>query len=128
VADRDWWFHWDKARVHTATMVPDWMVARQFQVIQHPPYLPELILANLFLFSKVKKELAGLTLTRRPSRRSGMGESGLCWWLTLPRPSGGGMSAAKNVYMYIAGFYIEKELKINIPLPTTVFLGLLGIM
>jgi hypothetical protein len=32
------------------------------------------------------------------------------------------MSAAKNVYMYIAGFYIEKKLKINIPLPTTVFL------
>jgi hypothetical protein len=33
----DWWFHWDNAPVHTTAMVTDWMAARQFKVIEHPP-------------------------------------------------------------------------------------------
>jgi hypothetical protein len=37
MAARDWWFHWDNAPVHTTTMVKDWMAARQFKVIEHPP-------------------------------------------------------------------------------------------
>jgi hypothetical protein len=36
MAAGDWWFHWDNAPVHTAAMMMDWMVARQFQVIKHP--------------------------------------------------------------------------------------------
>ncbi len=38
----DWWFHWDNAPVHTAAMVTDWMAARQFKVIEHLPYSPDL--------------------------------------------------------------------------------------
>jgi hypothetical protein len=43
---RGWWFHWNNALVHTITMVTDWMAARQFQVIKHPPCLPYLALAD----------------------------------------------------------------------------------
>jgi histone-lysine N-methyltransferase SETMAR len=39
------------------------MAARQFKVIEHPPYSPDLAPADFFLFPKVKRELAGLTLT-----------------------------------------------------------------
>ncbi len=42
IAARDWWFHWDNEPVHTAAMVKDWMAARQFKVIEHPPYSPDL--------------------------------------------------------------------------------------
>jgi histone-lysine N-methyltransferase SETMAR len=42
IAAGDWWFHWDNAPVHTAAMVKDWMAARQFKVIEHPPNSPDL--------------------------------------------------------------------------------------
>jgi hypothetical protein len=74
----DRWFHWDNTLVYTAVMVMDWMAARQFQVIQHPPYSMDLAPANFLLFLKVKRELACLTSPRRPSRRSGGKVSGLC--------------------------------------------------
>jgi hypothetical protein len=41
------------------------MAARQIQVFQHPPYLPDLAPADIFLFFKYKRELAGLTLTQK---------------------------------------------------------------
>jgi histone-lysine N-methyltransferase SETMAR len=59
-----WWFHWDNALVHTASMVTNWMAARQFQIIDHPPYSPDLAPANFFLFPSVKRELAGKTVTQ----------------------------------------------------------------
>jgi histone-lysine N-methyltransferase SETMAR len=37
MAATDWWLHWDNAPVHTATMVTDWMAARQIQLIQRRP-------------------------------------------------------------------------------------------
>jgi histone-lysine N-methyltransferase SETMAR len=64
MAAGDWWFHWGKVPVHTAAMVTDWMAAKQFPVIEHPSYLPDLAPADFFLFPKVKRELAGLTLTK----------------------------------------------------------------
>jgi histone-lysine N-methyltransferase SETMAR len=64
MAAGDWRFHWENAPVHTTTTVMDWMAARQFKVIKHPPYSPDLALADFFLFPKVKRELAGLTLTK----------------------------------------------------------------
>jgi hypothetical protein len=50
-------------------MVMDWMAAKQFKVIEHPPYSPDLALANFFLFPKVKRELAGLTLTKETFKK-----------------------------------------------------------
>jgi hypothetical protein len=34
----DWLFHWDKALVHTAIKVTDWLAARDIRLIEHPPY------------------------------------------------------------------------------------------
>jgi histone-lysine N-methyltransferase SETMAR len=59
-----WWFHWDNAPVHTAAVLTNWMTARRFQVIEHPPYSPDLAPADFFLFPSVKRELAGKTLTQ----------------------------------------------------------------
>jgi histone-lysine N-methyltransferase SETMAR len=59
-----WWFHWDNAPVHTATVVTNWMEASWFQIIEHLPYLPDMAPADFFLFPSVKRELAGKTLTQ----------------------------------------------------------------
>jgi hypothetical protein len=69
MAARDWWFHWDNAPVQTAAKVKDWMAARQFKVIAHPPYSSDLALADFFLFPKVKRELASLTLTKETFKK-----------------------------------------------------------
>jgi hypothetical protein len=55
--------------VHTAATVTAWLAARRVKMIEHPPYLPDLALADFFLFPKVKKELAGLTLTRESFKK-----------------------------------------------------------
>ncbi len=69
MAAGDWWFHWGKAPVHTAAMVTDWMATKQFQVIEHPPYSPDLAPADFFLFPEVKRELACLTLTKETFKK-----------------------------------------------------------
>jgi hypothetical protein len=69
MAAGDWWIHWDNAPVHTDATVKDWMAARQFKVIEHPPYSPDLAPADFFLFPKVKRELAGLTLTKQTFKK-----------------------------------------------------------
>jgi hypothetical protein len=64
-----WWFYWNNTSVYTAAIVTDWMVAKQFKVIEHLPYLPDLALADIFLFPKVKRELASLTLTKETFKK-----------------------------------------------------------
>jgi histone-lysine N-methyltransferase SETMAR len=61
--------HWDHALIQTATIVTDWMTARHIQLLKHLPYLPDLTPADFFLFPKVKKELAGLTLARETFKK-----------------------------------------------------------
>jgi hypothetical protein len=63
------WFHWDNAPIHTAAVVTNWMAARRFQIIEHPPYSPDLVLADFFLFHSVKRELAGKTLTQETLKK-----------------------------------------------------------
>ncbi len=52
-------------RVHNVAIITDWLVARRVQLLQHPPYLPDLAPADFFLFPKVNKDLEGLTLTSK---------------------------------------------------------------
>jgi histone-lysine N-methyltransferase SETMAR len=59
MAAGEWFFHWDNAPVHTAAVVKDWMVARDFRLIDHPLYSPDLAPANFFLFPTIKRQLAG---------------------------------------------------------------------
>jgi histone-lysine N-methyltransferase SETMAR len=63
-AAQQWFFHWDNAPVHTAAVVQDWMAARDFRLIDHPPYSPDLAPADFFLFPTIKRQLAGKTLTQ----------------------------------------------------------------
>ena len=65
----EWFFHWDNAPVHTAAVVTDWLAARHIQVLEHPPYSPDLAPADFFLFPRVKRELAGLTLTQQTFKK-----------------------------------------------------------
>jgi hypothetical protein len=61
---RDQLFHWDKAPVHNAAKVTDWLAAGDIKLIEHPPYSQDLAPADYFFSPRVKRELAGLTLTQ----------------------------------------------------------------
>jgi predicted acetyltransferase len=59
-------FNWDNTPIHTAAVVKNWLAAKEIQLLlhPHPPYSPDLALADFFLFRKVKEQLAGLHLTQ----------------------------------------------------------------
>jgi histone-lysine N-methyltransferase SETMAR len=63
MVSQEWFFHWDNAPVHTAAVVKTWLAANNIQLLQHPPYSPDLAPADFFLFRRVKEELAGVRLT-----------------------------------------------------------------
>jgi histone-lysine N-methyltransferase SETMAR len=65
----EWFLHWDNAPVHTAATVTDWLAARRIKDDRTLPYSPDLTPADFFLFPKVKKELAGLMLTRETFKK-----------------------------------------------------------
>ncbi len=70
-------FHpWNNTPVHTAATVTDWLAARRIQLLQHLPYSPDLATTDFFLFPKVKKVLAGLTLTRETFKKEWEGAVG----------------------------------------------------
>jgi histone-lysine N-methyltransferase SETMAR len=69
MAAGEWFLHWDNVPVHTAATVTDWLAARRVKMIEHPSYSQDLAPADFFLFPKVKKELAGLTLTRESFKK-----------------------------------------------------------
>jgi hypothetical protein len=86
-------FHWDNTLVHTTAKVTDWMGARDIKLIEHLPYSPDLALADFFLFPKVKRGLASLTLTQDTFKS-------LCevsMRRTSPRHFGDGFSAMRSV-------------------------------
>jgi hypothetical protein len=58
----EWWFHLNNYPVHTAAVVTSSMAARQFQGLQQPLYTPGSCRASFFLFPRVNRELASLTL------------------------------------------------------------------
>ncbi len=62
MAHQQWWFSWENAPVHTAASVKEWMAVKGIQVLEHPPYFPNLTTADFFLSRRVKKALAGITL------------------------------------------------------------------
>jgi len=62
LAESEWRFHWDNAPVHMAAKVQNWLAANAVQVLQHPPYSPDLAPADFFIFPLVKEHLAGTTI------------------------------------------------------------------
>ena len=67
----DFFFHMDNCSIHTAGITKEFMAKRGFNVLEHPPYSPDLAPADYFLFPKVKDLLAGV---------EGNGASPKCRW------------------------------------------------
>jgi histone-lysine N-methyltransferase SETMAR len=59
---QQWWCHWDNVPVHTVASVKEWMVAKGIQVLEHPPYSPDLAPADFLVFRRLKEAMAGTTL------------------------------------------------------------------
>ena len=52
--------HWDNAPVHTARIVRDFLATKDnIEMMDHPPYSPDLAPCDFFLFPKLKSKLAG---------------------------------------------------------------------
>jgi len=64
MAAGEWFFLRDNSPVHTAGAVRNWLAAREEQVLEHPPYLPDLAPAYFFYLPKLKEELGGISLTQ----------------------------------------------------------------
>jgi histone-lysine N-methyltransferase SETMAR len=70
MASGEWFFHWDNAPVHTAAIVQEFIARKGIQMIEHPPYSPDLAPADFFLFPKVKNELAGITMNQETFKKT----------------------------------------------------------
>ena len=57
--DAEFVFHWDNAPVHTAVTVREFLEKKSLELLEHPPYSPDLAPADYFLFPKLKGKLAG---------------------------------------------------------------------
>ena len=64
MASNKWFLHWDNAPVHTARNVKAFLEDRDINLLEHPPYSPDLAPADYFLFPRMKSDLAGLHMTR----------------------------------------------------------------
>jgi hypothetical protein len=70
MVEQELWFHWDNAQVHTAAVVQEWFATHNIQQLEHPTYLPNLTPADLFLFRRVKEELAGQSLDEETLKKT----------------------------------------------------------
>jgi hypothetical protein len=57
---QQWFFHWDNGPLFIAAMVSSWYNAHGVQWLKHPPYWPNLVPADFFLFKKAKVEAGRL--------------------------------------------------------------------
>jgi hypothetical protein len=62
LVDGEWFLHWDNAPINYPKAVQDYLTKKGVKVIEHPPYSFDLAAADFFLFPKLKKELAGISL------------------------------------------------------------------
>ncbi len=68
-AKGEWFLHWDNVPVHTAKVVQEFLAKKRIKLLSHPPYSPDLTPADYFLFPKLKKELAGITMTQEEFKK-----------------------------------------------------------
>jgi hypothetical protein len=65
----EWFLHWDNVPVHTAMVIHDFLAKKSIKLLSNPPFSPDLIPADYFLFPKLKKELAGFTMTQEEFKK-----------------------------------------------------------
>jgi histone-lysine N-methyltransferase SETMAR len=56
---KNWILHDDNAPCHRALLVREFLAKRNMLSLPHPPYSPDLALADFFLFPKMKMQLKG---------------------------------------------------------------------
>ena len=111
--------HWDNALVHIAAVVKDWFTTNGLQLLELPPYSPDLAPADFFLFRRVKEDLANLSLNQESLKNA---------WEGVTRSITAEVFATAFVRWYerckkcvrISSGYVEKSLKINVLLSVTV--------
>ncbi len=73
-AKGEWFLHWDNAPVRTVKVVQEFLAKKSIKpLLSHPPDSPDLAPADYFLFPKLKKELAGITMTQEEFKKEGEG-------------------------------------------------------
>jgi hypothetical protein len=92
MVQQEWFFHWDNTPVHTAASVKKGFADHSIQLLPHPPYSPDLALADFFLFRRVKEELVGLSMDEDSLKKTWEGV------VEPSPPSGGGLSAVRSVF------------------------------
>jgi transposase len=58
IAD-DWVLHHDKAPAHTALSIGEFLANKNIPTLPHPPYSPDLVPCDFYLFPKLKSKLKG---------------------------------------------------------------------
>ena len=64
MASNKCFLHWNNVLVHTACNVKAFLEDRDINLLEHPPYSPDMAPADYFLFLRMKSDLAGLHMTR----------------------------------------------------------------
>ena len=64
MAAGEWFLHRDNAPVHTVQNIRDFLTKNEVRTISHPPYNPDLVPADFWLFPTLKNNLAGHFLTQ----------------------------------------------------------------
>ncbi len=57
--DQSFIIHHDNASPHTATPTADFLASHNTKLLPHPPYSPDLVPADYFLFGRLKSEICG---------------------------------------------------------------------
>jgi hypothetical protein len=65
----EWFLHWDNVHVHTTMVIHEFLAKKRNKLLSRPPFSPDLIPADYFLFPKLKKELAGLTMIKEEFKK-----------------------------------------------------------
>ncbi len=65
----EWFLHWDKAPVHNAMVILEFLAKKRIKLLSHPPYSPDLNPADYFLFRKLKKELAAFAMIQEEFKK-----------------------------------------------------------
>ncbi len=65
----EWFLHWDNTPVHTVMVIHEFLAKKRIKLLSHPPYSPDLTPAVYFLFPKLKKELAGFTISQEEFKK-----------------------------------------------------------
>ena len=66
-------FHWDNAPVHTAVTVRKFLEKKNLELLENPPYSPDLAPADYFLFPKLKASWQAPSWMQNLSRKTGTG-------------------------------------------------------